>query len=714
MRDGGELVVKRLKIISLVSLILGIGCSIYFKIHLLTVGLMLILVYLLLIFTKWKKNKKNNNFNIRVSVGIDIVGLLMLVLIFRLIHIQVFNSKIYEAAVAKQITGSFPESGDRGSIYDSTGKGLAYNVNIYSLIIDPETAIKKEESFKALKELIDKKYVKGNYYSIAKEIKKLGLEGRRYRRLEKDLNDIEKKEVDIILKKHGILRTKELFLDGRKERKYYRRDIFENLVGNIGFLKNDETDIKKGTFGVEKQYEQYLRGNEIKRTSPSIRSLGIKLPTSKAEMNQELDGKNIHLTIDHEIHYILNDELKKQFENTKSEEAYGIVVDPNTGKVLGTSFYSKGKKEIRNPLFQNQVEPGSIFKPVIVASALNEGYVRRSSTFDIGDGTIKKYNHTIRESSRSVKGIITLDDIIKKSSNVGMVLIGDRFTETKFEEYLKSFGLYDKTGIDFPYERKPYTISSKRWDKLKKSTMSFGQGIAVTPIQMVMAFSAIVNGGVLYRPYLVEKVEDKNGVVIRRNLPAPVRKIISEKVSQNMREMMEKTVEDGTAKKAMVEGYRIGGKTGTAQLSLNGKYIKHEYLTSAIGFFPVEKPRYVVLIMLLKPQADILYNKFGGATAAPVLGEVVRRIVKSKNILSKEITNINPEIQKIKSEQVLVPEEIMTTMPDLKDLTARDILNIFKNYNYEISMSGTGKAFEQYPKAGEELEKVKKIRILLK
>ncbi|MEG2588090.1 MAG: cell division protein FtsI, partial [Cetobacterium sp.] len=145
------------------SLILGIGCSIYFKIHLLTVGLMLILVYLLLIFTKWKKNKKNNNFNIRVSVGIDIVGLLMLVLIFRLIHIQVFNSKIYEAAVAKQITGSFHESGDRGSIYDSTGKGLAYNVNIYSLIIDPETAIKKEESFKALKELIDKKYVKGNY-----------------------------------------------------------------------------------------------------------------------------------------------------------------------------------------------------------------------------------------------------------------------------------------------------------------------------------------------------------------------------------------------------------------------------------------------------------------------------------------------------------------------------------------------------------------------
>lgn len=708
------MVVKRLKIISLVSLILGIGCSIYFKIHLLTVGLMLILVYLLLIFTKWKKNKKNNNFNIRVSVGIDIVGLLMLVLIFRLIHIQVFNSKTYEAAVAKQITGSFPEKGDRGSIYDSTGKGLAYNVNIYSLSIDPKMAIEKEESFKALKELIDKKYIKENYYSTAKEIKKLGLEGRRYRRLEKNLNDIEKKEVDVILKKHGVLRTKELFLEGRKERKYYRRDIFENLVGNIGFLKNDETDIKKGTFGVEKQYEQYLRGSEIKRTSPSIRSLGIKLPTSKAEMNQELDGKNIHLTIDHEIHYILNDELKKQFENTKSEEAYGIVVDPNTGKVLGTSFYSKGKKEIRNPLFQNQVEPGSIFKPVIVASALNEGYVRRSSTFDIGDGTIKKYNHTIRESSRSVKGIITLDDIIKKSSNVGMVLIGDRFTETKFEEYLKSFGLYDKTGIDFPYERKPYTISSKRWDKLKKSTMSFGQGIAVTPIQMVMAFSAIVNGGVLYRPYLVEKVEDKNGVVIRRNLPAPVRKIISEKVSQNMREMMEKTVEDGTAKKAMVEGYRIGGKTGTAQLSLNGKYIKHEYLTSAIGFFPVEKPRYVVLIMLLKPQADILYNKFGGATAAPVLGEVVRRIVKSKNILSKEITNINPEIQKIKSEQVLVPEEIMTTMPDLKDLTARDILNIFKNYNYEISMSGTGKAFEQYPKAGEELEKVKKIRILLK
>lgn len=704
--------IKRFKIISLLIVLLGIGASIYYKIHLLTVGLFLLLIYLLIIFAKWKGREKINNFNARSLMGIDVILFLMFILIFRLIQIQVFKYREYESKVDNQITRKYRESGLRGNIYDASGKRLAYNVNIYSLNVDPSRVIKNEDSLKALKELIQKKYIKGNYTKIENEIIKLGNEGKVYKLLEKNLDELEKKEVEEILKKYKISKGKEIFLISRNERKYYRKDLFTNLVGNIGFPIGDKGSEKQGIFGIEKEYEPYLRKSEIETKIPSIRSLGIKLPTSKAETKQDLDGRNLYLTIDNEIHYILNDAVKKQFENTRAEEAYGVIVDPNTGRVLGTSFFTKNKKDIRNPVFQDQMEPGSIFKPIVVSAALNEGFINRHSTFNIGDGKLRRYNHTIKESSRSVNGILAVEDILKRSSNVGMVMIGDKFTEKKFEEYLINFGFYGKTGVDFPFERKPYTVSSKKWDGLKKTTMSFGQGIVVTPIQIAMAFSAVINGGNLYRPYLVEKITDKNGTVIRRNLPTVTRKVISDKVSVTMRDILEKAVEEGTVKRAIVDGYRIGGKTGTAQVSQNGRYIKNEYLSSAIGFFPVENPKYVILVMFLKPQADILYAKFGGAVAAPVLGEVVSRLAKVKNILSKDISEI--KFNKNLDKNIALPKIDMTVMPDLKDLSARDVLNIFKDYDYEIDMTGMGKVAEQLPMPGSDMTEITKIKVILK
>lgn len=699
---------KKLKIFLLLIQIFGIGLSLYYRKFLLTVAVILMLIYNLYVFFKWKKIKMKNNFILRSFIASDIILFCFFILIFRMIQIQLFDSNNYKEAINKQINVERREGGERGNIYDSKGKGLAYSINMYELSVDPKRFINSPEAPEALKEIVKKRYVRDNYKPLLNNINKLGKEERIYKRLSRNIDDVEKKEIEEILEKHKIKGKNIIFLSGRKERRYYKPDQYFFLVGNIGFKKGAE---KEGIFGIELFYENYLKGDKISRIIPSIRSLGIGLPTSSARTKVNLDGMNIHLTVDNDLQYILNDEMEKQFKKTNSEEAYAILMDPNNGKILATSFFRKNKKNVANPIFQSQVEPGSIFKPLIISAALQEKKIRRNTNFDIGNGTITKYRHTIRESSRSVKGVLTTEEILKKSSNVGMVLIGDRFTNEEFDTYLEKFGLYDKTNVDYPYEKKPRRESVKRWNGLKKSTMSFGQGIAVTPIQMITAFSAVINGGIMYQPYIVDKITDRDGLVVRRNLPIQKGKVLNENVSKEMREMMELAVLEGTVKKAHVDDYRIGGKTGTAQYSEHGRYVKHEYLSSVMGFFPVEKPQYILLAMFFKPQGDVLYDKYGGTAAAPVLGEVVKRVTKLKNIYSQKVESIR--VQGKRNLKNIENNEELEIMPDLEGLSAREVIEIFKGSDIEIELEGTGVVQSQSLEPQKELEDVKKIKIKL-
>lgn len=306
--------------------------------------------------------------------------------------------------------------------------------------------------------------------------------------------------------------------------------------------------------------------------------------------------------------------------------------------------------------------------------------------------------------------MLTLPQVLQKSSNVAMVLISDRFNNATMEKYLENFGFYDKTGVDYPYEVKPYTTSSRKWDGLKKYTISFGQGIAVTPIQMAAAFSAIVNGGKLMKPYLVDRIESEDGIVIRRNLPKQVGTPIDENTSKIMREMLYDVVEIGGGKQAKLEGYDIGGKTGTAQIS-GGKsgYIKNDYLTSFIGFFPADKPKYLGIIMFYKPQVSNEV-RYGGLVAAPVFREVIKRITMNKSIESNEIEEIDTNVKINKKEYV----GKITTMPDLKDMSLREVINIFKDEKINIKIEGTGLVVDQFPAPKEDITGVSEIKIFLK
>jgi cell division protein FtsI (penicillin-binding protein 3) len=667
------------------------------------------------LFFKWKKNRVQNYFFVRVKVMRDIIIFLFLIFLTRLIQIQIIQRDTFREKQAKQVDRSYPLTGERGSIYDTSGKALAFNYNVYDLSLDPLLAVGKdnEKVLNVLKELVEKKYVSGSYSEIKKDVEQLGEERKRYRPLMKNLSEEQKRAIEKIQEKYGLSSKKKIFyFDTKIEREYYKEEIFKNVLGYIGFAPNSGSK-KVGRAGIESQYEEYLKALTVEKTS-ALTGKKTLLPNSKDEFRLDLHGNNLYLTVDYELQYILNDEVKKQFDKTGSEEAYAVIMDPNSGKILATSFFTKNKKTQRNPIFQDQHEPGSIFKPIVVAAALNEGYINKNSKFDVGDGTIVRHKHRIKESSRSLRGVLTLEEALKKSSNVSMVLIGDKFTNLQMEQYLRKFGFYDRTGVDYPSEHKARNYSSKTWDGLKKSNIAFGQGINVTPIQMATAFSAVINGGILYRPYLVEKIVDSNGIVVRRNLPKGER-VVDEKSSKLVKDMLGTVVESGTGAKAKVEGYKAGGKTGTAQISKpTGGYFKNEYLASFIGFFPLDKPKYTMLFMFYKPQGNSVNEKYGGTVAAPPFGEVVRRIVKSKNIPSANVASLVPQEYQHKRNNKVPEEKKFEQMPDLKGFSAREVSSFFKSRYYKLEIIGTGKVYNQEPKAGTNLEDIRKIKVYLK
>ena len=713
-------------LIFLIILLLA-GYLIYNKSFFLLILLFFLLLYIIFSIAVGSNWKKKQLFAKRSSIMFLIILFFLIAYSLRLLNIQYLQKSKYVAFMNEQLLSINKEIGQRGLIYDNKGKKLAFNNRKYTISINPSLLNDEKIHNEIVKDIVairDSGIVKLED-NVLENLLKLASEGNKYKRLVKDIDDEQKEKIDELLasiKREKIKGSPKyrtvLQFEKSIERKYYKQDEYEKLIGMVRFTEESK-DEKLGISGLEKQYQNYLV--EKKRDIPKLYGLNKKniLALSKETLFSDLNGKNLYLTIDADLNFILNDEIRTQFKNANAYEAYGLIMDPNSGRILAVAAFSKDKNLLRNNIFQSQYEPGSIFKPLIVAAAMNEKFINENSRFDVGDGRIQRFKKTIRESSRSTRGVITTREVIMKSSNVGMVLISDYFTNALFEKYLKAFGLYDKTGVDFPDELKPYTSSYKNWDGLKKNNMAFGQGVVITPIQMITVFSAVVNGGTLYKPYIVEKITDSDGTVVMRNTPTAVRKVISEDVSEKMRSILEDTVEKGTGKRARIEGYAIGGKTGTAQLSAGKSgYIKNEYLSSFIGFFPADNPKYVVMAMFMRPQSDIQSNKFGGVVAAPVVGNVIRRIIKEEEGFAKNVETINVSTSKTENgENTKSSLDAITyedVMPDLVGMSPQEVLTIFKETNIDIEVVGTGLVEEQIPNVGDSLENVKKVKIILK
>ncbi|HAS79752.1 MAG TPA: cell division protein FtsI, partial [Fusobacteriaceae bacterium] len=589
------------------------------------------------------------------------------------------------------------------------GRELAYDVDIYKVIIDPKRFYVLEKKDEIIKEL--KKVKPFTVKNFQVNLKDNYDKNKRYMRVMNKVNEAEKSEIDEILLKYKM-QSNEIFFEYSTERQYSSYYEMAPIIGFMGAFSIIENR-KLGAYGIERYYDKYLKENQIEKNGYYTNFRNLLLPTNKKNNDfLEKNGNNIQLTIDYYIQYILDDEIQKQIKKVTPKSAVGIIMDPSNGKILAMSSYPRSENiaYLNNRAIRSQYEMGSIFKPIIMAAAYEEGVIDDSTRLDNPNGYIMRYGHKIRDSDSHGIGEISPKTVMRVSSNVGMSLISEKLEPPIFEKYLKNFNLYDKTGIDLFGELAPRQLPYKKWDGMKKYTMSYGQGIAITPLQMISALATTVNGGIYYEPYIVDSIKSSDGITIKKNIAEPKRRVISEATSKKIREMLRDAVENGTGKNGGISGYSIGGKTGTAQISGRGGYLKHEYMSSFMGIFPAENPRYIMLIMFEKPTAKRYWKKFGAWVAAPVFKNTLERILKYK-----EITPENVDILDGKRERNILPESMdIDLLPDFRKSGVRLALMIANKYNIEITIDGKGRVIDQFPKPGTKIEDIKKIKIKLR
>ncbi len=647
----------------------------------------------------------NERFRKRAVRLRKIVLILFIVLIAQLFKIQILMHDEFKAKSEKQITSLYKETGKRGKIVASTGEDLAYDTVESDLIIDP----KRFKDIPNKKEVLE--FIKrfGNF-SVEEELKKIDRDSeKRYYKFLENLTYNQRLDLEMGLKILKV-RKKEIFFEKRNKRVYPNEDLLRHIVGFLGH-SDENTEKSDARFGIEKEYDSYLDGGirDVQKYLSANRKREI--PTIAQQENKDKkNGDDVVLALDYVIQYIMQDEISTFIKNYSPIWATAIMINPNNGEILGmVSMPSGNRSTVRNNAIQNIYEPGSIFKPLIVAAALEEGLITPTTTFPNPTSSIVIHGKTIRDAENNARGMITPQQILMKSSNVGMVQIGDRFTNAKFEEYLKKYGLYEKTGIDFANEPEPRQQPYEKWDGLKKYTMSFGQGIAVTPLQMITAFASVINGGKLLEPTLAKEIINENGISIYKHQTFEKRRVISEETSALIRNMLYETVEEGGGQNAKIEGYNIGGKTGTAQKSGKGGYQRGKYILSYSGFYPVNKPEYLLLVVANEPHSPMIY---ASQLMAPLFKGIMERVFRYKNILPT-----NAVVEKIGNQSLLVKKSmpvLSTFMPDLTGLSPREVTKLFKDRDINIELVGKGIVENYTPSVGTDLDGIKKIKLYLK
>jgi cell division protein FtsI (penicillin-binding protein 3) len=361
-------------------------------------------------------------------------------------------------------------------------------------------------------------------------------------------------------------------------------------------------------------------------------------------------GNELFLTIDETLQNIVERELEDAVQRWEAESAVAIMMDPNTGEILAMANRptydpnfpgSVEPSYRRNRAITDIYEPGSTFKVILASAAIEEGVVRPHEKFNVSQGFIRVPGGIIRDPHRHE--ILTFSEIIQKSSNVGAVQIGLRLGKERFYKYIKKFGFGEKTGIDLPGEVRGLVRSIDRWSGRSLASISIGHEIAVTPLQILRAYSAIANGGKLMKPYIVSEIVSSNGEVIKRFSPVVQRRVISEDTARIMREVLKTVVEEGgTGEGASIHGNLVAGKTGTAQMidPETGTYSKQDFVSSFVGFVPADNPKIALIVVIYKPKGE----RYGGVVAAPVF----------KNIIEHSLVYLNIPMERQENYVVLV------------------------------------------------------------
>ncbi|HHV72779.1 MAG TPA: stage V sporulation protein D, partial [Clostridia bacterium] len=549
----------------------------------------------------------------RIFVVFLIIFGCMLGLVGKLAYIQFAMAGKLQDQVLDQRLRDVPVEPKRGIIYDTKGRELAVSASVDSIYAIPSEVENPEETAKYLaaelgmdEEEIYTKITRRRAFEWVKRKVEQDV-GKRIRKL------IEEKKVT------GIAVTEE-------SRRFYPKGMLAAHV--IGFAGIDS----QGLYGVEKTYDSELRGKPgtIKVEKDGQNRI---IPYAAQQYIPPTDGNNIYLTIDEVIQHIAEREAEKALNENAAKNVSIVIMQPKTGAILALanrpSFDPNNYQEYdqslwRNVAVSNSYEPGSTFKIVTTAASLQEKLVSESDRFYC-PGYIKIPGSTIRCWKAGGHGSQTLAEVVQNSCNVGFVQMGLELGQEKFYEYVRNFGFGQKTDLDLIGEASGILIPESRLKSVDLARIAFGQSISVTPVQLVSAVSAVANGGVLLKPQIVKQITDSNGEIIKEFQPQQVRRVISKEIADQTLALLETVVSEGSGKNAQVPGYRIGGKTGTAQKVIDGRYAEGKYISSFIGIAPLNDPQIVVLVVIDEPSGGAYY---GGQIAAPVAGNVMKDVLQ--------------------------------------------------------------------------------------
>jgi stage V sporulation protein D (sporulation-specific penicillin-binding protein) len=620
-----------------------------------------------------------------------ITGILVFLIIdIRLGYVQFYLGDWLTGKAKDSWSRNIPFEPERGRIVDRNGVELAKNESAPTVYVMPKQIENPTDVAEKLAKILETSSQDIHEHLVKKTfIERVNPEGRK-------ISHEKAKEI-------RALDLKGVYI-AEDSKRYYPFGSYLSHV--LGFTGIDN----QGLNGLELAYDAELKG-EKGNVKFFVDARNQQMPGVADDYFKPQNGYDLKLTVDTKIQTILERELNNAVAQYNPDSVVAIAMNPKNGEILGMSsrptFDPANYRKV-DPIIYNRnlpvwstYEPGSTFKIMTLAAALNEGKVdlQRESFYD--GGGVEVGGRTLHCWKRGGHGHQSFLEVVENSCNPGFIELGERLGKDKLFQYIYDFGFGKKTGIDLQGEGAGILFNPSKIGPIEQATTAFGQGVSVTAIQQVTAVAAAVNGGTLYQPYIAKSfIDPVTGKVMDEKKPVAKRQVISEETSKQVRQALESVVARGSGKGAYVEGYRVGGKTGTAQKVKDGRYMEGSYIVSFMGVAPMDDPELVVYLAIDHPKG---VTQFGGVVAAPIVGNIMKDalpalgIEKRKDGIEKELT---------------WPEQPLQEIPDLTGLTVEQLHQQLEHFKLDVSGKGT-KVVSQSPKAGEKVKDGSTIRIYL-
>lgn len=623
---------------------------------------------------------------VRIILVLVVFVLFYGVIFSRAVQLQIVEGESLEKKAGRQHVRIITVPSKRGTIFDRNLKELAVSLEVDSVFARP-----REMSDKALATETLSKVLPVKRAVLSKSLG--GDKG--FVWLKRQL-DLASEERSALLAVDGVGMVKE-------GRRFYPNDsLASNLIGFTGI----DSD---GLEGIELRLDKDLKGTPVVMKADKDARGNLLL---FEDLEESVQGMDVVLTIDKNIQYIAEKALKKAVDSFEANAGTVIVMEPKSGDILAMAtlptfnpneFREHVPSQWRNRSVTDSFEPGSTMKAFLLAAVLEDGVFDTNDILYCENGKYEVYDRTFHDTKKH--GWLSVGNIIKNSSNIGAIKMGEKLGRRRFHNYLEDFGFGEKTGIDLPGESSGVMAAGKKWSDIKRNTISFGQGVSVTAIQLVTAVSAIANGGYLMEPRIVKEVRTSTGIVVDKYNPSVKRRVISEATSKEVAQVLKSVVaSDGTGARASTGlGFEVAGKTGTAQKvdKDKGGYSKDKYVVSFLGFAPADDPHLAIFVMVDEPKTGVA----GGIAAAPVFREIVKETLPYLGVLPEGTGEATPELIMASREDKVdaslmkpkEPLEVLATdvVPDFTGKTMRTVLSLARKRSMDINIKGSGRAVSQ-------------------